>query len=83
MTRKDYAHEVRWYWPDTARAVELFMRVDTQWRVGMNGAVGLDYCAIYPLMDRMGLSAREWDDLLRDLQVMEYEALDAMHEKQD
>ena len=48
---------------------------------GMSGPVGLRYEAIYPLMDRMNLSAEEWDDLLADLEVMEHAALEAMHSK--
>lgn len=79
----DYAHEVVTYWPDTRQAVELFIRVGTQWRAGFAGPTGLDYPAIYPLMDRLGLAPRDWDDLLHDLQVMETEALEAMHQKDD
>jgi len=82
LTRADYASDAPLtYWPDTRAAVELFRRVATQWRTGAAGATGLDYAAIYPLMDRMGLSADAWDDLFSDIQVMEAEALDAMHEK--
>ena len=68
------------YWPDVREAVHLFSRVRTQWRVGAGGATGLDYSSIYPLMDRMGLSVEQWDELLSDIQVMEIEALVAMRE---
>lgn len=43
--------------------------------MGSGGPVGLDYCAAYPLMDRMGLESAEWDDLFDDLRVMERAAL--------
>lgn len=66
------------YWPDTAAAVEIFFTVGTQWRVGAGGATGLDYCAVYPLLDRLGLSARDWNYLLSDIQVMESAALAVM-----
>ena len=63
--------------------MELFSRLRTQWRMGPSGATGLDYGAAYPLLDRLGLSAPDWDALLADLQVMEAEALSAMHETED
>jgi hypothetical protein len=74
---------VVWYWPDTRRPVELFSRVRTQWRVGPKGATGLDYTAIYPLIDRMQLAAEEWDALLSDIYILEAEAIDAMHPETD
>ncbi|WP_219209218.1 DUF1799 domain-containing protein [Variovorax boronicumulans] len=80
---EDYAHEVVHYWPDCRQAVDLFITVGTQWRTGFNGPTGLDYTAIYPLLDRLRLSAEEWDALLTDIRVMEEEALEAMHEKDE
>ena len=51
--------------------------------MGVQGATGLDYCAIYPLMDRMQLSAEQWDELLSDIYCMEVEAIDAMQTDND
>lgn len=53
-------------WP----AVEMFLRVQTQWRTGMNGPVGLDYMAVAWVLK---LTAEEANHraLLEDLQVME------------
>lgn len=62
-------------WPENWQAVCLFGRLLTQWRVAFSGPTGLDYCAAYPLMDRLNLSAPDWDAMLDDLQVMELEAL--------
>lgn len=67
------------YWPDTQMAVETFSAVRTQWRVGMNGATGIDYSAVYPLMERLGLAANDWNALFHDLRLLESEALEAMH----
>lgn len=56
-------------WP----AVEMFLRVQTQWRTTMNGLLGLDYGAVAWL-----LRLYEVEDpraLLEDLQVMEAAAL--------
>lgn len=56
----------------------FFMRVQTQWNVGMNGATGLRYEAIYPLLDREAKTTDEWEDLFDDLQVIERAALKQM-----
>jgi hypothetical protein len=56
-------------WP----AVEMFLRLQTQWRTTMNGLLGLDYGAVAWL-----LRLYEVEDpraLLEDLQVMEAAAL--------
>lgn len=52
----------------------------TQWRVGMRGAIGLDYCAVYPVMDRMQLSGGDWLRTLDDIQAMELAVLDHLRE---
>lgn len=75
----DFAHEEIEIWPDNVPAFNLFSRVGTRWVVGMSGPTGLRYEAIYPLMDRMGLDAAAWDDLLSDIEVMEDAALKVMH----
>lgn len=46
----------------------------------MGGATGLDYGAIYPLLDRIAQDAAEWMDLFDDLQVLERAALKQMSE---
>lgn len=53
----------------------MFDRISTQWRAGFNGPIGLDYCAAYPVMDRMRLTEAEWLDMLDDLRVMEQAAM--------
>lgn len=67
-------------WPENWPAWFLFCQVSTQWRVGMGGATGLDYGAIYPLLDRIAQDAAEWMDLFEDLQVLEGAALKQMSE---
>ncbi len=53
-------------WP----VLELFLRVQTQWRIGMSGPVGLDYGAVAWVLK---LTAEETShrSLLEDLQIME------------
>lgn len=56
----------------------MFQTVGTQWRVGFSGATGLDYAAVYPLLDRFTETPDEWADLFSDLRVLENEALATM-----
>lgn len=57
-------------WEENWEVVELFMRCQTQWRMGMNGPVGLDYMAVAWVLK---LTAEEATHraLLEDLQIME------------
>lgn len=47
----------------------------------MSGATGLDYCALYPLLDRETKDEAEWQQLFDDIQVMESAALSIMSSK--
>lgn len=60
--------------------VQLFCRLSTQWQVGMGGAVGLRYEAVYPLLDRQFSTPADWQRAFDDLQQMERAALDVMRE---
>ena len=71
------------YWPENAQAVYLFIQLLTQWRVGMGGPTGLDYAAVYPLLDRKAADSDEWDQLFDDLRVMEGAALEAIAENRE
>lgn len=46
----------------------------------MGGPTGLDYGAIYPLLDRIAADPAEWMELFEDLQVLESTALKQMSE---
>jgi len=66
-------------WDDNRQLVEMFMRMQTQWRTSMSGAVGLDYaalewlCRLYPVDNPQ--------ELFEGLQVMEYTALNCFNKK--
>ena len=53
-------------WP----ALDLFLRVQTQWRTGMNGPIGLDYGAVAWVL-RLTTDEATHRALLEDLQIME------------
>lgn len=68
-------------WPENERAFVLFADLRTQWRVGMGGAVGLDYGVMFHKMDRMGLTLEEYDELEDQMRVLEGAALEEMAKK--
>jgi hypothetical protein len=70
-------------WPDNLEAVELFLALQTQWRVSgtMAGIFysGLDYGAAAVLLRARRSSNRA--QLLADLQVMEFAALKGLNRR--
>ena len=64
-------------WEDNWGTVVMFLRVQTQWRVGMSGATGLDYNAIRWAFEMYGVSDQR--EMFEGLQVMEAAALGAMN----
>lgn len=83
MKLSDYAKPPVEIWPEHLEVVRIFVRLDTQWRIGMAGPIGLDYTAAYPLIDRATTTSQEWSEMLDDLRVLEAEALDTMREQRD
>lgn len=66
-------------WPENWPAFCLFMDMQTQWRMGMDMPTGLDYTALFALMEVHGIADRR--DVFADIQVMEAAALKAMRKK--
>lgn len=47
-------------WPENLDAFRLFLRLSTQWRVGVNGATGLDYLVVRAeIAEHVGRSCRQ------------------------
>ena len=70
-------------WPENIDSLNLFIALQTQWRIGMSGATGLDYPAVFATIDRLHrdkTDARR-DELFADVQIMEAAALKKMAEK--
>lgn len=78
LTPEDFEEECQEVWPENWQAFQIFLRVGTQWRAGTLGATGLDYNALYPLLDR---ADGDWDDLFDCVRAMEQIALDEMRKK--
>jgi hypothetical protein len=66
-------------WPENWPVFEIFAGVGTQWRIGMAGPTGLDYNAIYPLLDRVFDCRDDWDDAFLCIRVMESAALEVLN----
>lgn len=82
FTDDDYARDdVIRILPDNMEAVNMFIDMSTQWRVGAAGAVGLDYNVAFQFLRMRSVPKKRWSQLLDDLQVMEGEALLTMSEK--
>jgi hypothetical protein len=65
-------------WPDNVEMLNLFMRIQTQWRSGVNGITGLDYAGVQAAIAMLALTLpKGWFD---DLQAMETAALRIMAE---
>jgi hypothetical protein len=62
-------------WAENMPAVNLFIDLCTQWRLGPNGPVGLDYNVLFHKLDRMKLKRAEYARLESGVRAMEDEAL--------
>lgn len=51
------------------------MAMQTQWRIGMGGATGLDYSALPVVEDRLGVPKQRRAECFRGLQIIEREVL--------
>lgn len=83
LRREDLAADTVGIWPENVRAYEMFCGMQRQWVLApMGGPIGLNFLVAYSRMDRMGLTAEEYNQLDEDLQVMEGAALQAMRTKE-
>jgi hypothetical protein len=81
---EDYEDDATEVWPENVHAVNLFQQIGTRWIYGaMGGVAGIRWEAVYPLMDRLGLAPDAREDLLGDLEVMEYAAMEVLNRKPD
>lgn len=64
--------------PEAWPTVQLWLRVQTQWRTSMGGFVGLDYPAVFAVMDRARIEDND-GQLFEGLQVMEFAVLNTLN----
>ena len=68
-------------WPEAWPAVDLFLKVQTQWRGGASGIIGLDYGAVRWVMQLYG--SEDDRELLEDLQVIEARVIERVNDRKD
>lgn len=62
--------------PGNRRIFSLLCAIQTQWRVGMGGAIGLDYPAVYQTAAMLGIKINPV--MLTRIRAVERQALEAM-----
>jgi hypothetical protein len=68
-------------WPDNVSAVNVFIAMATQWRIGMAGATGLDYGALPVVMRMVGVPLANRAEVFEQVRVMEDSALVLIRKK--
>ena len=68
-------------WAENWLAVQVFAALQTQWRIGMHGATGLDYAVLPTVMSLHGVKKSRRAELFAAIRVMETEALTVFAEK--
>ena len=58
--------------------MNVFIAMSTQWRIGNNGATGLDYNALKPVMEFV--KVRDQQQVFEDIRIMEDVALSVIRE---
>lgn len=83
MRRSDYDDEEPeelFFDDDMMLAWTVYQAASTQWRVGMNGATGIDYSVLPFLFDVYNVKDKEMT--LNDLRILECKALEMMQVRQ-
>ena len=65
--------------PEAWPAVTMFLRVQTQWRAGPGGVIGLDYGAVRWLFELEQVTKPA--ELLEDLQVIEAKVVEILSQR--
>lgn len=64
-------------WPENWAYVEMFLRMQTQWRTSMSGIIGLDYCAAKFMFDVYGVEDHK--GMMDALMIIERVALELLN----
>lgn len=62
-------------WPENWIALDVFIKLGTQWRIGMSGPTGLDYSVIPAVMRLAGVPPAQRNEVFEVVRQMESEAL--------
>jgi hypothetical protein len=70
-------------WPCNLESWRLFMRLQSQWTVGVAGATGLNYSGVESALRLMGIKGQKRSELFSDIQVMEEATLEAWEQRRN
>ena len=71
-------------WPDNVDTFNVWSQLQTQWRVGMSGATGLDYTAVAAyLRDVVGIKKKDLPERFSEIRAMEIATLNEWAKLQD
>lgn len=62
---------VQWVLAENWLSFNVFLDLQTQWRVGINGPTGLDYQAVKTVFELNCIPKKRWTNLFRDIRTME------------
>jgi hypothetical protein len=68
-------------WPENVEAWHCWCAVQTQWRVGMGGATGLDYAGVRAYLDEAGLQGQARRDTFAGICAAERATLEVWAEQ--
>lgn len=70
-------------WPDNLHAWQCWQGVQTQWRVGVGGATGLDYAGVRAYLDEQALPAEDRRSVFAGIQACERTTLEVWAEQRE
>lgn len=76
---EDFASPTVQVWPENIEAVSVFLAMQTQWRVGMNGRTGMDYSALDAVWPLVGIRRRDRTRVFQEFRIIEIGALNEMN----
>ncbi len=68
-------------WPENWQCLEIFLKLQTQWRTTQGVFVGLDYSAVKWIFDVYGVEDHK--EMLDSLMIIEWSALTVMNKRED
>lgn len=83
MFEQSSAERVEYLWPDNVAAWSAWQTVQTQWRVGMGGATGLDYTGVQACLRLQGHRGQALRELFAGVQACERATLEVWAEARE
>lgn len=77
----DEEEEQCFLWPCNVITWGAWYDVQTQWRIGMSGATGLDYAGVRAYLDELGHHGEDRREIFSGIQAAERAALDVWSAK--